>query len=182
MTTGSGPSSSTGSLPRATVVASVVTIAAVTLATFFGMRWYGSRVATRALEADIAVAKTTTAALSEQLAPLAREQRRLEERSSVLWVGTLKVCNSSDRPVTITQLAAIYPDSEGTFQTFNSEEQGHAQWRLAPGEVRELSDPQSGWDGSVSFYSLWIRDRGEERPFAGTWPAEAGYCVRYPGT
>lgn len=169
-------------LPKSTMIAATVAIVFTGTTTFFLIKWIGSRDAATQLRADIEEAQANEATLREQLDPLATQYDRLKSRTDVLWVGKLSVCNSSDETVTISRLASVYLDEEGAFTVFNSEDHGHDLWKLGPGEVRELSYPAAGWDGSVTYYALWISySGGRESPYAGPWPLKAGHCVRHEG-
>ena len=166
-------------LPRSTLVVAAVAIVFVGLATFFLLKWTGSRDAATALRTEIQEVSDQEAGLREELEPLATQYDRLKGRTDVLWVGKLSVCNTSSETITISRLASVYLAEDGTYATFNSEEIGRNLWRLGPGEVRELSYPAAGWDGSVTYYSLWVND---VTPYAGPWPLKAGHCIRHTGS
>jgi hypothetical protein len=166
-------------LPRSTVAVSAVAILFAGLGTFVLMQWTGSRTRAGELRAAIEQATARETELRSQADPLAEQYERLKGRTDLLWTGKLKVCNSTDDEVVVSPLAAVYLAEDGSFVTFNSSDHGSDLWRLAPGEVRELSFPDAGWDGSVSYYSLWIKGSHGEVPYAGAWPVEAGFCVRH---
>jgi len=174
------PNAAHKGLPRSTVIASSVAIVFIGLTTFSLLKWTGSHDTAAALRIEIDEAAATEAELREELAPLAAQYDRLKGRTDVLGIGKLTVCNSSDERITISQVASIYYNDESSeFQIFNSQKHGHGLWSLEPGEVRELSFPSAGWDGSVTYYALFINDLV---PYGGVWPLKAGHCIRHTGS
>ncbi len=107
----------------------------------------------------------------------------LKERAGVLVRGKMAVCNNSTGTITVSLLAATYLNDAGEFETFNSEGFGRQLWRIPAGEKQLLTYSQgsTNWDGDVGYYSMWLEAGGQEYPFAGTWPSDSEYCVRWTG-
>ncbi len=172
-------------LPKITMMVSAVAIAFAGILAFVVLRWTDSNAAVKEAQA---LMETEVAVAEEEIRSVLEEREAvlgsMEERTNVLVNGKLSVCNFSSEPVRVALLAATYITSEGTFETFNSQEFGRGLWGVGPGERQGLTYTQGGvtWGGDVIYYSMWLEAGGQEYPFAGTWPvADAEFCVRWTG-
>lgn len=173
------PSTHAG-LPKSTMAVAGVAIAMAGLMTFTLVQWSDARTRSAELSAEIAEIDARLAELRPELVAAEGQLSGLEERTGLLAPGRLAVCNHSGSTVTVKMVAATWLGADGELQTFNSTDHGLDLWRIPAGERLVLERPQAGWDGSVTYYSLWLRAQGQEFPFAGTWPpAEGGDCVEW---
>lgn len=163
-------------LPRPTIVVAAVAIGLAVAMTFVILKWSNARAAAAALRAEIVEVDAQIAALRPELTGVEGALGGLEQRAELLDRGKLTVCNYSGDPVTVKMVAATWLDGEGRLTTFNSTDQGLDLWRIPPGERVVLDHPQSGWDGSATYYSLWLRVRGQEYPYAGTRSSDGDDC------
>lgn len=161
-------------LPKSTVLVSAVAIAFAGLATFMILKWSDSRAASAELRTQIAEVEAEAEGIRGDVDSVEQQLGSLAERTSILVRGKLSVCNFSSEVVTVESAAATWLGDDGRYRTFNSTEHGKDLWRVPPGEQTVLELPRAAWDGSVTYYALWLRVAGQEYPFAGTWPPEEG--------
>ncbi len=170
-------------LPKITMMISAVAIAFAGILAFLILKWTDSNAA--ATEARLMIEELGTAEdeVSAILNEVEGRLAGLEERSNVLIKGKLSVCNLSTEPVSVSLLAATHLNDQGAFETFNSETLGKGLWRIGPGETQALTYAQGAvtWDGDVSYYAMWLMAGGQEYPYAGTWPADEEFCIRWTG-
>ena len=164
-------------LPKSTVVVAGFAIAMAGVMTFLILKWSDSRTASTLLREQIAEVEVQIEALRPQLEVVEGDLGGLEERTQLLDRGKLAVCNYSGDTVTIKVVSTTWFGDDGEFKTFNSAEKGLDLWKIPAGERMVLTHPASGWDGSVTYYALWLRALGEEYPFAGPWPPGEDDCV-----
>lgn len=173
------PSAQAG-LPKSTMIVSALAIAAAVLMTFVLVQWSDARTKSAELSAEIAEIDGRLAELRPELAAAEGQLSGLEERTGLLAPGKLAVCNHSASTVTVKMVAATWLGEDGELRTFNSTDHGLDLWRVPAGERQVIERPQAGWDGSVTYYALWLRAQGQEFPFAGTWPPDEGNdCVEW---
>lgn len=175
--------SADGGLPKVTMLISAVAIIFAGIAAFVIMKWTDARTAAGEARLTIEELETAEAEIGAELGQREDRLAELETRSSVLINGKLVICNSSSEPVTVKLLAATYLTSDGAFEVFNSESLGDNLWRIGPGDREELTYSQGSttWNGDVAYYAMWLLAGSDEYPFAGTWPANPNFCVRWTG-
>jgi|GEM_PF-4060205 len=168
-------------LPKSTIVVAGAAIVLAGLATFVILRWSQSRAAAVEVQAEIDTVEEEAAGVRADLESVEGDLSGVEERTSVLKRGKLKICNFSGAPVVVAKAAATWMDDAGEYHTFNSSDHGQDLWRVPPGgEEVVLDHPASGWDGEVSYYAVWLRVNGDEFPFAGPWPPPGETdCLRW---
>ncbi len=168
-------------LPKSTILASGLVILFAGAATFMILQWSGSRSHTAELRTQLAESTTLEAQVHSELDPLERELGGIHGRTDQLNPGKLAICNHSSQPIVVARLAATYLGPDEKFETFNSEAFGRDLWRLGPGDRKELAHSPAGWDGSVTYYAMWLRKGGDEYPYGGMWPAaQPDFCVIGP--
>jgi hypothetical protein len=163
-------------LPKSTIVVAGFAIALAGLMTFMILKWSDSRTAATGLRAEIAELDGQIAALRPELTGAEGQLGGLEQRTELLSRGKIAICNYSGDQVTVKMVAATWLGEDGTFTTFNSAEKGLDLWRIPAGDRALIDHPLSGWDGSATYYSLWLRVGGQEYPYAGTWPTGSDDC------
>lgn len=163
-------------LPKSTIVVAGFAIALAVLMTFMILKWNESRATAAALRAQIAELDTQLAALRPELTGVEGQLGGLEQRTELLERGKIAICNYSGDQVTVKMVAATWLGADGSFTTFNSTDKGLDLWKIPPGERVLIDHPQSGWDGAATYYALWLRVRGQEYPYAGTWPTGSDDC------
>lgn len=163
-------------LPKSTIVVAGFAIALAGLMTFAILKWSDSRTAATGLRAEIAEVDAQLAGLRPELTGVEGQLGGLEQRTELLERGKIAICNYSGDQVTVKMVAATWLGEDGKFTTFNSTEKGLDLWKIPAGERVLIDHPQSGWDGSATYYSLWLRARGQEYPYAGTWPTGSDDC------
>lgn len=168
------PAPAAAGLPKSTMVIAGFAIAMAGLMAFVLLKWSDSRTAAGELGVQIAEVDAELAQVRPELHTAEGQLAGLEERTGLLAHGKLAVCNFSAETVTVKMVAATWLGEEGEFESFNSTEHGLDLWRIPPGERLVLDRPASGWDGSATYYSMWLRAQGQEFPFAGTWPPAEG--------
>jgi hypothetical protein len=164
-------------LPKSTIVVAGLAIALAGMMTFAILKWSDSRTAATGLRAEIAEVDAQLAGLRPELTGVEGQLGGLEQRTELLERGRMTICNYSGDQVTVKVVAATWLGVDGKFTTFNSAETGLDLWKIPAGERVLIDHPQSGWDGSATYYSLWLRVRGQEYPYAGTWPAGSDDCT-----
>lgn len=168
-------------LPRSTFLVSFGAIALIGVLAFFIVSWGNHRTQAATLRDEIVGFDATLAEKRAELAPLERQHQALQGQTDLFARGKMCVMNpTSDEPMTITQLAVVYLDANGQFQTFSNDTAGDLTWPIAPGHTEMLNHPGSGWDGSVTYYALWYSKGGQEFPLAGVWPLDPEHCVSLP--
>jgi len=93
---------------------------------------------------------------------------------------TLTVCNPSTEPVNIVAIAATYRSTNGDLTTFNSTRAGRHSWLIPPGSKESLNLLEGGtmqWDGSVIFYALDTRSKGNAYLLSGTADQLPASCL-----
>lgn len=166
-------------LPKSTMVASVLVIVFAGVATYTILMWSGARTHTAAMRAELVEVSTLETQVHAELDPLEQELGQIRGRTDQLNPGKLTFCNQSAQPVSISMLAATWLDANEKFQTFTSEPFGRDLFRVGPRERQVLSFPRGNWDGSVTYYALWVRTGSGEYPLAGTWPADPNHCLNW---
>jgi hypothetical protein len=168
-----------GGLPKSTMIASVGVILFAGVATYMILQWSGSRSHTAALRVELAEATALEVQVHSELDPLEAELASTHGRTDQLNPGKLTFCNQTNRPITITMLAATWLDANEEFQTFSSEAFGRDLFRVGAKERQVLSFARGNWDGSVTYYALWVRTGSGEYPLAGTWPSDPSHCLNW---
>lgn len=169
-------------LPRPTMIAAAVAILLIGAFAFLVVTWGNAR----AVGAEVTTQLTELNAVLEEkraeLDPLKRQLTTLQGQTDMFARGKMCVTNTlTDAPVTIEKLAVVYLDDNGDFQTFNSGVYGDDLWTIGPGRARqELSYPRGGWDGSVTYFAMWIEAQGDDGPQARVWPLDPEFCVQLP--
>lgn len=169
-------------LPRSTVFVSVGAIALSGVLALIIVTWSDKRTQAATLRDEIADLEPTLAEKRQELASLERQRDVLRSQTDLFARGKLCVSNHKPNdPVTIQKLAVVYLDETGHFQTFNSEAYGDDLWTIPAGHRRQpLSYSRGGWDGSVTYYAMWIEAEDKEGPRAGEWPIDPEYCLQLP--
>lgn len=170
-------------LPKSTIVVAAVAIALAGLAAFVVLKWSDSRAAASELTTRIAEIDEEAAGVRSELESVEGELSGVEQRTGVLKRGKMQICNFSGAQVVVESVAATWMDDQGEYHTFNSTDHGLDLWRVESGQRLALDHPESGWDGSVSYYAVWVREKGGgQLPYAGPWPPPGGDdCLRLTG-
>jgi hypothetical protein len=170
-----------GGLPRSTILAASVSIGLIGVFAYFVVTWGNRRTEAATLRDEIAAIDTTLEEKGAELAPQRRQLETLQSQTDLFARGKMCVFNpSSSERVTIQHLAVVYMDEGGQFQSFNSDSAGGLTWTMDPGHRENLSRMDSGWDGSVTYYAMWLRVGTREFPIAAPWPLDPEHCVRLP--
>ncbi len=91
--------------------------------------------------------------------------------------GRMKVCNNSQHPVIIRDLAVGYWDANRKLTVFESSRAQHGGWTVEPESEQSLSSLAGPWNGSVVFYYLHVEQQSKEYLLSGTWQTVPKGCL-----
>ncbi len=173
------PGGSGVGLPASTRWVSVVTILLAVLAVFFLIQWQSSKGAVADLREEVAELEGVEGEVRGELEGSERSLGQLERQVRVLEPGRFDFCNRSTESVTIKGLTSSYLTEDNTIRTFASSRLRTPWSTVEAGERQPLR--ATGWDGEVTFYSLWLEVSGQDFVLSGTWPPEGDpSCVSWP--
>lgn len=166
-------------LPRSTMLVSMATIFLAVLAVFFLIQWQSSKSAVAELREEVADLESVEGDARGEFEESSRSLEELSRQVEVLHSGSFEFCNRSSQPVTVKGLTSSYLTENNTIRTFASSRL-RTPWSTVEAGQREKFRA-TGWDGEVTFYSIWLDVAGQDYVLSGAWPPEGDpSCVSWP--